>query len=79
MWMAAQDVNPLGYDAMMKGYIDVATSYDAYFHAVEVVKALGRLANGEDLKGQEFLVPGRVATPATLPDMEYMFANDYKE
>ena len=79
MWIAAQDVNPLGYEAMLKSYIDVATSYDAYFHAVEVVKALGRIANGEDLKGQEFLVPGRVATPETLPNMEYMFANDYKE
>ena len=79
MWIAAQDVNPLGYDAMMKGYIDVATSYDAYFHAVEVIKVLGMLANGEDLKGQEFLVPGRVATPENLESLEHMFAKDYKE
>jgi ABC-type sugar transport system substrate-binding protein len=79
MWIAAQDVNPLGYDAMMKGYIDVATSYDAYFHAVEVIKVLGMLANGEDLQGQEFLVPGRVATPENLESLEHMFAKDYKE
>jgi ribose transport system substrate-binding protein len=79
MWIAAQDVNPLGYTAMLKGYIDVATSYDAYFHAVEVVKVLGKIAAGEDLGGKEFLVPGRVATPATLKSLDHMFAAEYKE
>jgi ABC-type sugar transport system substrate-binding protein len=64
---------------MLKGYIDVATSYDAYYHAVEVVKTLGKIANGEDLQGQEFLVPGRVATPENLESLEYMFAKDYEE
>lgn len=79
MWIATQDINPQGYEAMVKGYIDVATTYDAYFHAVEVVKVLGRIAAGEDLKGQKFLVAGRVATPKNVKDMEYMWARDYKD
>lgn len=64
---------------MVKGYIDVATTYDAYFHAVEAVKVLGRIAAGEDLRGQKFLVAGRVATPDNVKDMEYMWARDYKD
>jgi len=79
MWIAAQDINPHGYEAMLKGYIDVATTYDAYFHAVEVVKVLGRIAAGEDLRGQKFLVAGRVATPDTVKDLPYMWARDYKD
>jgi len=79
MWVAAQDVNPQGYEAMVKGYIDVATTYDAYFHAVEAVKVIGRIAAGEDLGGKKFLVPGRVATPENVKDMKYMWARDYKD
>lgn len=79
MWIAAQDVNPQGYDAMVKGYIDVATTYDAYFHAVEAVKAIARLASGENLDGKKFLVPGRVATPQNVNDLKYMWARDYKD
>jgi len=79
MWIAAQDVNPQGYDAMVEGYIDVATTYDAYFHAVEAVKVVARLAAGEDLAGKKFLVPGRVATPENVKGMKYMWARDYKD
>jgi ABC-type sugar transport system substrate-binding protein len=79
MWIAAQDVNPQGYEAMIDGYIDVATTYDAYFHSVEFVKVIGRIAKGEDLQGQKFLVAGRVATPENVQEMENMWARDYKD
>jgi ABC-type sugar transport system substrate-binding protein len=79
MWIAAQDVNPQGYEAMAKGYIDVATTYDAYFHAVEAVKVIARLAAKEDLGGKKFLVPGRVATPENVKEMKYIWARDYKD
>ncbi len=79
VWIAAQDVNPQGYDAMMEGYIDVATTYDAYFHAVELVNVAVRLALGERIGVTKLLVPGRVATPATLPEMDYIFARDYRD
>ena len=79
VWIAAQDVNPQGYDAMLAGYIDVATTYDAYFHSVELVNVAVRLAKGEELGVKDFLVPGRVATPETLPDMEYIWARDYED
>jgi len=79
MWIAAQDVNPQGYEAMLKGYIDVATTYDAYFHAVEAVKVIGMLASGEKLDGKKFLVAGRVATPENVKDMKHMWARDYKD
>ncbi len=79
IWIAAQDVNPQGYDAMAAGYIDVATTYDAYFHAVELVHVAVRLALGDTLGVSEILVPGRVATPDILADMEYMWARDYED
>ena len=79
VWIAAQDVNPQGYTAMLSGYIDVATTYDAYFHAVEAVHMAVRLAQGDPVGATSILVPGRVATPATLPDMEYIFARDYRD
>lgn len=79
VYIAAQDVNPQGYEAMKGGYIDVATTYDAYFHAVELVKVAVRLASGEDLKGKDFLVPGRVATPANVEKLNNMWARDYKD
>jgi len=79
MYIAAQDVNPQGYEAMKGGYIDVATTYDAYFHAVELVKAAVRLASGEKLGGKDILVQGRVATPANVDTLEKMWARDYKD
>ncbi len=79
MWIAAQDVNPQGYDAMVDGYISVATSYDAYFHAVELVEVVGRIARGIPLEQDEFLVAGRVATPETVETMEFMWARDYTD
>ena len=78
VWVAAQDVNPQGYDAMLGGYIDVATTYDAYFHAVELINVMGRLAAGDTVQ-PFYLVPGRVATPATVETMDNIWARDYKD
>ena len=78
MYIAAQDVNPQGYDAMLKGYIDVATTYDAYFHAVELINVVARVATG-DIVQPRYLVPGRIATPKTLPTMQFIWAKDYKD
>ena len=79
IWIAAQDVNPQGYDAMLNGYIDVATTYDAYFHAVELVHTAVRLAEGDPIGATKILVPGRVATVDTVADMEYIWARDYED
>ena len=79
IWIAAQDVNPQGYNAMKKGYIDVATSYDAYYHAVKCVEVIYRLIQGEDLRGKSFLIAGRVATPETVDKLDHMWARDYKD
>jgi ABC-type sugar transport system substrate-binding protein len=64
---------------MLKGYIDVATTYDAYFHAVELVQMAVRLAEGDPVGATRILVPGRVATPDTVGDMEYIWARDYHD
>ena len=79
IWIAAQDLNPQGYTAMKNGYIDVATTYDAYFHSVEFVNAALRLLAGEELGVKKILVPGRVATPDILDSMPNMWALDYQE
>ncbi len=78
MWIAAQDVNPQGYEAMKNGYIDVATTYDAFFHAVELMNVVSRILEG-DIVQPRYLVPGRVATPATVELMDNMWARDYKD
>ncbi|MEN3187012.1 MAG: sugar ABC transporter substrate-binding protein [Atribacterota bacterium] len=80
IWIAAQDINPQGYEAMVKGYLDVATTYDAYFHAVEAVKVLTSILLGEKIpEGQKFLVAGRVATPDNVEKLENMWAREYKD
>jgi ABC-type sugar transport system substrate-binding protein len=48
-------------------YIDVATTYDAYYHAVALVKAAVALATG------------RPATPANVEKLDNMWARDYKD
>lgn len=48
MWIAAQDLNPQGLEAMEGGYIDVATTYDAFFHAIEAVNAIAALGTGTE-------------------------------
>lgn len=79
IWIATQDVNPQGYSAMVDGYITVGTTYDAYFHAVEVIEVIGKIKRGIPLNQREFLVAGRVATPENVQAMEYMWARDYTD
>jgi ribose transport system substrate-binding protein len=78
MWIAAQDVNPQGYDAMVGGYIDVATTYDAFFHAVELINAMGRTLIDDPVQPR-YLVPGRVATPGNVEELDNMWARDYAD
>ena len=78
MWMASQDMNPPGLEAMEKGYIDVLTTYDAYYHSVAFVDVAIKLLNGETLGVLNWLVPGRVATLDTFEDMPNLWARDYR-
>jgi len=38
-----------------------------------------KLAAGEELNGKNFLVPGRLATPDNIDELEYMWARDYED
>ena len=77
MWMAAQDVNPPGLEGLQKGYIDVVTSYDAYFHATTLVDALIKIAKKEPMGVTQMLVPGRVVTQANYKTLPNLWARDY--
>lgn len=81
IWVAAQDVNPQGLAAMEGGYIDVATTYDAFSHSQEVVRVVAALLNGEDsgCGADGCLVAGRVATPANIMTMENLWSRDYQD
>ena len=79
IWIASQDVQPQGYAAMVKGYMDVMTTYDIYLQAEKLAEILGRIAAGEDLKGRRFLVRGRVATPENIEKLPNLWAREYKE
>lgn len=78
MWMAAQDVNPPGLEGLEKKYIDVVTSYDAYYHAVAFVDTAIKLLNGETLGVKNYLVPGRVVTQDNYKTMPNLWALEYK-
>jgi ABC-type sugar transport system substrate-binding protein len=79
MWTASNDLNPAGLEAMENGYIDIAVTYDAYYHAIQAVKIIGRLAAGQELNGTKYLVAGRLATPDNLDDMEFLWSREYSE
>ena len=78
IYIASQDIQPQGYTAMANGYIDVGTTYDAWFHAQKLVEVLAQLANGETVP-VENLVPGRVATPDNITTLENIWSRDYKD
>lgn len=77
IWIASQDVDIPGYKGLMEGYMDVSTSYDAYYHSLELVKAAFALARGEKLANTNILVPGRVVTSANVRDTKDLWARDY--
>lgn len=81
MWVAAQDVNPQGLTAMEGGYIDVATTYDAFSHSQELVRVVEEILKGGDPKCRPdgCLVAGRIATPANVKTMENLWSRDYKD
>ena len=81
MWVAAQDVNPQGLTAMEGGYIDVATTYDAFSHSQELVRVVAAIAKGEDpgCGPDGCLVAGRVATPDNVATMENLWSRDYQD
>jgi len=79
MWLGTQDVFPDAVPLMREGYIDVATTYDAFEHSKEAVRVMVAILNGEDPGCEEgiCLVPGRVATPDTVDTLENLWSRDY--
>ncbi len=71
IWIATCDVQPQGYDAIMKGYIDVSATYEALAQADALVTVIAELMAGQKVQGTH-LVFTRIATPknlATLPNV----------
>lgn len=79
IYITTQDVNPQALEPLMNGYIDLAVSYDCYYHAVELVEVIGKIVKGESLEKEEYLVPGRLVTPDNVNTMPYLWARDYKD
>ena len=78
IWVAAEDVNPQGYEAMKNKYIDVGTTWDAWSVATQLDDVLVMIANGEAVSGK-YMVAGRLATPATVETLDNLYARDYKD
>ena len=49
MWIATQDVFPDAAKAMQEGYIDVGTTYDAFYHAKEAIRVIILIAEKKPL------------------------------
>ncbi|MEO1105090.1 MAG: sugar ABC transporter substrate-binding protein [Pseudomonadota bacterium] len=79
-YLATQDLLPGAVPLMEEGYIDVATTYDAFRHSQEFVRVLLALHKGEDPGCGEdgCLAKGRVATPATIDGLENLWSRTYK-
>jgi ribose transport system substrate-binding protein len=80
MWLATQDLLTAAIKPMEDGYIDVATTWDAYSQAKEAVRVIIALKKGEDPKcGPDgCLAKGRVVTPATINGMTNLWSRDFK-
>jgi ribose transport system substrate-binding protein len=77
VWIASQDVGVPGYAGLMDGYVDVSTSYDAYYQADALVNAVYTLATGGILDKTVILVQGRVVTDLNVRDTPDLYARDY--
>lgn len=78
VYMAADDVQPQGYQGQLVKYIDCGTTYDAWNQAVAVVEVVAKLACGEKVP-QENYIEGRLATPDTIESMENIWSRDYSD
>jgi ribose transport system substrate-binding protein len=80
MWLATNDLLSAAVKPMQEGYIDVATTWDAYSHAKEAVRVILAIAQKQDPKcGPDgCLAKGRVVTPATIDSMPNLWSRDYK-
>ena len=77
IWMAADDINPMGYEAMVNGIIDVGTTWEAYSVSVLLVDTLNKMVNGEPYEKVN-LIAGRLATPENVQTLEYLYSTDPK-
>jgi ribose transport system substrate-binding protein len=80
MWLATNDLLSAAVKPMEDGYIDVATTWDAYSQAKEAVRVIIAIAKKEDPKcGPDgCLAKGRVVTPATVKSIPNLWSRDYK-
>ena len=78
VWVAADDLHPQGYAAMVKKYIDVGTTFEVYDQAVLLVDVLTKIALGQPVDASN-LVSGRLATPDMVEKMSHLYARDYTD
>ncbi|GLS19653.1 hypothetical protein GCM10007874_26700 [Labrys miyagiensis] len=80
MWLATNDLLSAAIKPMEDGYIDVATTWDAYLQAKEAVRVIIAIKKKEDPKcGPDgCLAKGRVVTPATIKDTQNLWSRDFK-
>lgn len=76
IWIATQDVFPEAVKAMQEGYLDVGTTYDAYAHAQEAIKAAIKIAKGEPTGCPDdiCLAKGRLATQENINTLENLWS-----
>ncbi|MGA2763066.1 MAG: sugar ABC transporter substrate-binding protein [Spirochaetia bacterium] len=78
VWVFTCDVQPQALDSLAKGYIDIASSYEAYAQADSLVVVIAELLAGQKVQGTH-LVPGRLFTPANVATMPNVWSRDYKD
>ncbi|HET6439718.1 MAG TPA: sugar ABC transporter substrate-binding protein [Anaeromyxobacter sp.] len=78
VWVFTCDVQPQALEPLTKGYIDVASSYEAYAQADALVTVIAELLAGQKVQGTH-LVPGRLFTPQNTATMPAVWSRDYKD
>ncbi|MFM0740171.1 sugar ABC transporter substrate-binding protein [Paraburkholderia xenovorans] len=80
MWLATNDLLSAAVKPMEGGYIDVATTWDAYAQAREAVRVIIAIKQNEDPKCSPdgCLAKGQVVTPATIKSLPNLWSRDFK-
>jgi ABC-type sugar transport system substrate-binding protein len=79
IWTATIGVIGPAYQPLVDGYIDVSGMWDAWYHSQKAAEVIGRLASGEKMENQKFLVAGRIATPDNISSLDHVWARDYQQ
>lgn len=78
MWLAGQDVYPVGLEALEGGYMDSDVAYDTWACSEVCLDLILALVDGEEIEYDQS-IKGRLVTPDNVATIDNLWARDYKD